>query len=122
MQRWIGPFEVIERINPKVYRLRMGDNYKGSPVFNFDHLKKYHSSPQDLGSRTTMPELERRKAPSEEFPIEKIVGHRYQGKNKKIQYLVRWEGYGPQFDSWRSLVDLKNASIFLRKYREANGL
>lgn len=122
VQRWIGPFEVVERINPKVYRLRMGDNYKGSPVFNFDHLKKYHPSPEELGSRTVMPELERRKAPNEEFPIEKIVGHRYHGKNKKIQYLVRWEGYGPQFDTWRSLTDLKNASIFLRRYREENNL
>ncbi|KZP18005.1 hypothetical protein FIBSPDRAFT_669831, partial [Athelia psychrophila] len=33
VQRWIGPFEVMERINPKVYHLRMSDKYPGSPVF-----------------------------------------------------------------------------------------
>lgn len=27
VQRWIGPFEVMEQINPKVYRLRMSDQY-----------------------------------------------------------------------------------------------
>ena len=41
--RWIGPFEVIQRINPNVYRLRMGDNYPGSPVINIQHLKKYET-------------------------------------------------------------------------------
>ncbi|KAI0056587.1 hypothetical protein BV25DRAFT_1766528, partial [Artomyces pyxidatus] len=33
-QRMIGPFEVQQRINDNVYRLRMGDNYPGSNVFN----------------------------------------------------------------------------------------
>ncbi|PBK66624.1 hypothetical protein ARMSODRAFT_849963, partial [Armillaria solidipes] len=26
-QRWIGPFEVSERVNPKMYRLRLSDKY-----------------------------------------------------------------------------------------------
>ncbi|KZP10442.1 hypothetical protein FIBSPDRAFT_686130, partial [Athelia psychrophila] len=37
VQRWIGPFEVMDRVNPKVYRLRLSDKYPGSPVFNVDH-------------------------------------------------------------------------------------
>ena len=32
--RWIGPFEVLQKINPNIYCLRMGDNYPGSPVIN----------------------------------------------------------------------------------------
>ena len=37
-QHWIGPFEVLQRINLKVFRLRMSDNYPGLPVFNIEHL------------------------------------------------------------------------------------
>jgi hypothetical protein len=38
-QRWIGPFEVIQKINPKVYQLWMSDKYPGLPIFNINHLK-----------------------------------------------------------------------------------
>lgn len=122
VQRWIGPFEVIERINPKVYRLHMSDRYPGLPIFNIEHLKKYIPSPEEFGSRTALPETRISKTDSTYHPIEKIVGHRYAGKGKQIQYLVRWEGYGPQFDEWKSPRDLRNASIYLRRYRQENKL
>ena len=44
-QRWIGPFEVVQRINPKVYRLRMSDRYPGLPVFNIEHHGQPASAP-----------------------------------------------------------------------------
>jgi hypothetical protein len=47
VQRWIGPFEVLQKINPKTYRLRLDDRYPGFPVFNYDHLKPYTESPED---------------------------------------------------------------------------
>ena len=58
-QRWIGPFEVIQRINPKVYRLRMSDQYPGLPVFNVEHLKPYNISENEWGIRTIMKESNR---------------------------------------------------------------
>ncbi|KAK0184063.1 hypothetical protein F5146DRAFT_880673, partial [Armillaria mellea] len=27
VQRWIGPFEIAEKVNPKVYQLKMSSNY-----------------------------------------------------------------------------------------------
>ena len=51
-QRWIGPFEVMQRINPNVYRLRMSSLYPGLPIFNYQHLKKYEESPTEFGTRT----------------------------------------------------------------------
>ncbi len=47
IQRWIGPFQIAKKINPKVYRLKMSDKYPGTPVFNIDHLKGYHESPKE---------------------------------------------------------------------------
>jgi hypothetical protein len=44
VQKTIGPFEVMERINPLVYRLRLPDNYPMHPIFNLAHLKKYRIS------------------------------------------------------------------------------
>ena len=76
---WIGPFEVMQKINPNVYRLRMGDNYPGSPVINIQHLKKYETDMtyQDWAS---LPDSFVHKPESEEFEVKKIVGHRRVGK------------------------------------------
>lgn len=117
VQRWIGPFEVTERINPKVYRLRMSDKYPGSPVFNVDHLKKYTSSPLEFGERETMPETRALKKESEEYEVETLVGHKFDKKTKKYQFLVRWKGYNPHFDSWVTERDMKNTPAILREYR-----
>ena len=119
-QRWIGPFEVIQRINPNVYRLRMSDQYPGYPVFNIEHIKLYNPSDEKWGDRTSMKESSRLKAASEEYAVEAIVGHRR--RKRGMEWLVRWEGYGPQFDTWEPTSFLKNAPIVLNEYRRANGL
>ncbi|SJL16563.1 uncharacterized protein ARMOST_20089 [Armillaria ostoyae] len=119
VQRWIGSFEVIKKVNPKVYHLRMSDRYPGSLVFNIEHLKPYIDSPPELKEHTKLPEMQL-EIPSDEFEVEEIVGHKYQ--RGKIQYLVRWTGYGPQFDSWASTADLKNAPEIVRNYRRSEGL
>ena len=40
------------------------------------------------------------------YTVEKLTGRRV--KNKRVQYLVRWQGYGPKDDSWedeRNILD-----------------
>ncbi|RDB26459.1 Transposon Ty3-G Gag-Pol polyprotein [Hypsizygus marmoreus] len=117
VQRWIGPFEIIQKINPKVYRLCMSDRYPGSPVFNIEHLKPYHESPEDFGVRTQLSETRLDKPESKEYEVEKIVGHKFDKRTKKVQFLVRWATYRPQFDTWRSALDLKNAPLVLKEYK-----
>ena len=119
-QRWIGPFEVIQKINPKVYRLRMSDQYPGLPVFNIEHLKPYNASEDKWGNRTVMKESSHPKPASEEYVVEAIIGHRR--KKRGLEWLIRWEGYGPQFDTWEPTSCLKNAPIVLSEYKRANGL
>ena len=55
-QWWIGPFEVVQKINPNVYRLRMSDRYPGLPVFNIEHLRRYTPSDEKWGDRAIMQE------------------------------------------------------------------
>ena len=67
-----------------------------------------------------MKESGRLKAPSEEYSIEAIVGHHR--KRRGMEWLVRWEGYGPQFDTWEPTSYLRNAPIVLSKYKWSHGL
>jgi hypothetical protein len=42
IQHKIGPFEIMEVINPSAYRLRLPDTYPMHNVVNIQHLAKYH--------------------------------------------------------------------------------
>lgn len=119
IQQWISPFKVLEKINPKVYQLHMSNKYPRFPVFNIDHLKAYHESTEIWKDCTMLPET-REQEHQEEYKVESIVGHRRRGG--KPEFLVRWKGYGPQFDTWAMTADLKNAPKILRTYKKVNQL
>jgi hypothetical protein len=121
-QRWIEPFEVMQQINPKVYRLRMGSKYPGLPIFNVDHFKLYRKTPLDFPDRTLFPETRDLHPEHQEYVVEKIIGHKFFKKGSAIKYLVRWENYGPQFDSWEPRSNLKNSLRILAQYRKDHGL
>ncbi|KIM34730.1 hypothetical protein M413DRAFT_35741, partial [Hebeloma cylindrosporum] len=53
---------------------------------------------------------------SPEYEVERIVGHKRVGVKRLLRYLVRWVGYGPQFDLWLSDRDLRNSPALLREY------
>ena len=121
VQRWIGPFEVQQRINENTYRLRLNPSYPGSPVFNIQHLKRYISSPEEFGARSTLDDT--RAAPADEvYEVEAIVGHKYDKRKRTTMYLVRWAGYSPLYDEWKTGKELAAAPEILHKYRRKHNL
>jgi len=119
-QRWIGPFKVVWKINPNIYRLHMSDRYPGLPVFNIEHLQLYTESNAKWGECTVTKESGCQKVALEEYSVEAIIGHRR--KKWGMEWLVRWEGYGPQFDTWEPTLCLRNAPLVLNEYKRAHGL
>ena len=99
----------------------MGDNYPGSPVINIQHLKKYETD-TTYADRALLPNSFSRKPESDEFEVEKIVGHKRVGKKATLKYLIRWANYGPQFDTWATATDLKNLPLLLKEYRSNHNL
>lgn len=119
VQWWIGPFEVLEKINSKVHWLRLGSNYPGFPVFNIEHLKPYQTSPKKWPSHTKLQET-RTSIPDKEYEVKGVIGHRKQGG--RLEFLVQWKNYGPQFDTRATATDLKNAPEILWSYKWENKL
>ena len=99
----------------------VGDNYPGSPVINIQHLKKYYSDDTHR-NQTTLPDSFIRKTESQEYEVEKIVGHKRVGKKAALRYLIRWAHYGPQFDTWATARDLKNSAKLLSEYHRLHNL
>ncbi len=94
--RFIGPFPIIKQINPVTYKLQLPPHYRIHPTFHVSLLKPHHPPV----SVSTDPE------PAEESPLPLILedGTAYAVKEilcsrrrgGKLQYLVDWEGYGPE--------------------------
>ena len=48
LMKYDGPFEIIKKISPISYRLRMPASYGIHPVLNITHLEKYQTSPPEF--------------------------------------------------------------------------
>ncbi|KAI0038552.1 hypothetical protein FA95DRAFT_1451113, partial [Auriscalpium vulgare] len=59
-------------------------------VLNLEHLRLYRPSDPEFGHRTVLPDTRLEKPASEEYQVEKIVGHRYDKQKKQMMYLIRW--------------------------------
>lgn len=118
IQRTIRPFEVMEKINPLVYHLRLPNNYPMHPVINLEHLKKYHQSSPEFGARVELPPTRDLLNAAEEYEAEAILGHRLAKRKdgNRHEYLVHWKGYDPSEDSWVSEWELRNAPELKREY------
>jgi hypothetical protein len=124
VQRGVGPFEVSEVIGPSVLRLRLPASFPMHPVINREHLRLYHSSGDEFGERSVLPDTRQLKLNHEEYEVEAILGHKLgpKSKGRKRLYRVRWEGYGPEDDTWEDEYALRNSFEILRDYQKMHAL
>ncbi|AAW44506.2 hypothetical protein CNG01300 [Cryptococcus deneoformans JEC21] len=53
----------------------------------------------------------------DEYEVEKVIKHR--GKGKNIEFLVRWKGYGPEYDTWEPTENVASAEEAVAAYWES---
>ncbi|KAK3517062.1 hypothetical protein QTP86_004243 [Hemibagrus guttatus] len=109
--RFISLFTIVRQVNPVTYRLQLPPEYKIHPVFHVSLLKPHH--PSVLLS--TEPGV------AEEPPLPLLVDGRtaYLLKDVldswrcggRLEYLVDWEGYGPEKWSWVLRNDILDPSL-----------
>lgn len=119
-QQFAGPFEVIERVNRLAYRLRLPASMSRlHPVISIAHLEPARPPASDPYSRQ-----------NSEIPIlttdgrvnrqpERLLRRRDQrrrGGGMFVQYLVRYQGLGVEYDEW--VID-RNLPLDMRQQYDA---
>jgi hypothetical protein len=58
---------------------------------------------------------------AEEYKVEQVIGHRYHGQQKKLQYLICWKGYSVADDTWEP-TDQVFADALVKAYHRKHPL
>jgi hypothetical protein len=106
-QQRAGPF-VVKEIYGKgnAYKLHLPDHWKNHPVISVEHLEPApppSADPFDRPIPDHPPAIDEDQR-ADQWSVNKLLDRRTRrvGRNRKevIEYLVQWEGYGPEWNQW----------------------
>ena len=101
--RFVGPFPITKVISPAAIRLRLPRSLRVHPTFHVSQVKPTKDSPMVPATKPPQP-LEAADGGSL-YKVKSLFAVRNRGRGK--QFLVDWEGYGPEERQWipRSYID-----------------
>lgn len=124
-QQYVGPFLILKKVGRLAYRLEVPRDWKIHPVFSIAQLEPAPAPAQDPfhRPRPDMPPavfVDGETDTLKSFEIERLLNKQTvkKGRGHATEYLIRWAGYGPEWDRWYNAKDLGNAAELVRKYEE----
>ena len=110
----IGPYEVIQKVGPTSYKLRLPENIKIHPVFHSTLLKMHTNDP--LPGQQVLPPPPVEIEGEQEWEVEEILDSRwYYGR---LQYKAKWAGYEAGDNTWYNADSFENSPELVTTYHE----
>jgi len=109
MPKFVGPFSMVKKVNSVACQLDLPATMKVHNVFHVSLLKLDVEDPKCKSNLPPSPAI----VDGEEFYIvDRILRHSEKrcGRSIKTEFLVRWQGYGPEQDTWEPHCNLVTAS------------
>jgi hypothetical protein len=114
-----GPFKIIKEISPVAYQLKLPMAWRIHDVFHALLLSPYRETTAH-SPNFSQPPLELIDG-EEEYQVEHIMGHQNMGQGKKLQYLVKWEGYPDSDNTWEPATQI-HAPNLIKHYQKQHRL
>jgi hypothetical protein len=112
-----GPFKITQVMSAVNYRLELPTQWSIHPVFHIDLLTPYKETIMH-GPNFTRPAPELIDG-EEEYSVEKILDSRQFSRRRRLQYLVKWEGYLDSDNMWVDKDDVF-AEDKVREFKASN--
>jgi len=93
-----GPFNIVNVVSPVAYHLQLPAAWNIHDVFHASLLTPYRETASH-GPNFTRPPPDLVQG-NEEFEVETIINHRFFGRRKTLQYLIKWKGYPSSDNTW----------------------
>ena len=95
-----GPFLITKRVSPVAYQLQLPPTWTIHDIFHASLLTPYHETIEHGPNYNRPPP--KMVDGEEEFEVEAVMGHRFFGRGRKLQYLIKWKGYPVTNNTWES--------------------
>jgi hypothetical protein len=112
-----GPFKIIQVMSTVNYRLELPTQWSIHPVFHIDLLTPYRETTMH-GPNFTRPAPELIDG-EEEYSVERILDSQRFGRRRRLQYLVKWEGYPDLDNMWVDKDDV-SADDKIQDFKASN--
>ena len=109
----LGPFKVLEQINPVTFRLELPPSMRIHDAFHVSLLEPYETNKLQQ-QETAPPAIEVNN--HLEYEVEEILDSRY--IRNKLHYLVHWSGHDPSERTWEPLENLVNTKELLKEFHQ----
>jgi len=119
LMKYDGPFEIIRKLSPVTYQLRLPASYGIHPVLNIAHLELYEASPPEYGEHPVKRLQHDDFDVKPEYEVDTIMGERWRKgpRGRRIQqFKTRFTGYGPEADEWLTHTNLWNSPEVLQAW------
>jgi len=110
-----GPFVVKRKVGSRAYEIELLERWDIHPVFHISLLEPYREDPVGRAHKIIpTPDIVDNE-PS--YVVAEVVDSRSYGNYKSkfqhrfMQYMVAWEGYGPEENSWARFEMLEDTAM-----------
>jgi hypothetical protein len=111
-----GPFQILEKKGEAAYKLKLPETWEAiHPVFHESLLTPFNT-PGFPSQKKKPPPPPVIIGDEKEFEVERILNS--ERRNRKVLFLVRWKGEGPESDQWEPRAHLKNAKKLLEAFHK----
>ena len=125
LSQYIEFFQILERIDNLIYRLKISSNWKVHSVFFVTQLKLVESLMNDsfkrimLSSNSVFVKNDTKNVKF--FEIEKIIITKM-NRSREKKFLIRWLKYESEHDLWRNISEMKNVRNLVNEFEQVHML